>query len=440
MSEDRRDPPAEAGPTGPDRPGKSGGGIGSDAPAETESIAALRRKVDLLGEYGGRREGDWQRLFAKLEGRLEQLERRLGKRDGTIVEKDKTIARLERRTEKLRDRLGEARSRIGALSEELAQRLPPARVRLQVGRSALVTFEDAAGRADDRDEAATPAEDEASSPEDGETEPEAETEAAAPDLTPADEPAEEREERYARELRRLLPSPSIGRSEARIGRVAFYTAVAGNYDLVGEPGVIDAVADYLLFTDQAEPEGVWQPRRFDRHEADNTRTARHVKLHPHRYCAGYDFAVWIDANLRPAALAEAFVPVDTDFDLLAWHHPLRDCVYDEAEEALALEKDDPELIHAQVRRLREEGYPEHAGLIESSVMVINLRRPNIAAFLDDWWQALEEGSRRDQLSFNPTLRRHPEIRLGYLAEQGVSCRNDPRIIYRHHRGPAARAG
>src|SRR5690606_6956659 len=107
-------------------------------------------------------------------------------------------------------------------------------------------------------------------------------------------------------------------------------------------------------------------------------------------------------------------PENQGNDIVTWRHPLRDCIYDELTECILRGKDDPESMTRHVESLRQAGYPEKAGLIESSVMVYDHMKPSVQAFLATWWRLIDNGSRRDQLSFNPSLWQHPKVRLGYF--------------------------
>ncbi len=228
--------------------------------------------------------------------------------------------------------------------------------------------------------------------------------------------------------------PTIGLSKRGFGRVAFVTAIAGNYDPVIEPSIVDLSADYFLFTDDPSTKSaVWQTRPFDFVHADPARTARFVKTHPHLYFAGYDRVIWVDANLRINCLVEDLIPPGQEnADLVTWQHPLRDCVYQEASECLLRQKDDEASIVQHVQRLRQAGYPENNGLIESSVIVAFLRSPRLVPFMNEWWRLIDNGSRRDQMSFNPALAANPNVKVGFLGEKGVEMRTDPRFTYHHH--------
>lgn len=232
-----------------------------------------------------------------------------------------------------------------------------------------------------------------------------------------------------RDLLRFAPPLKPG--SRSLGAIAFFTAIAGDYDPVAEPSIIDPAADYVLFTDDRDlTSSAWTTRAFDFVHAEPARTARFVKTHPHIYFPDHDRVIWIDANLQIDCLPEELISAENEqFDIITWQHPIRDCVYEELAECILRDKDEPAVMQEHIEALREAGYPEHNGLIESSVMLVRHQRPEVIAFLNDWWRLIDNGSKRDQLSFNPALSRHPGVTLGFLGEKGVEMRSDPR---RHH--------
>lgn len=57
-------------------------------------------------------------------------------------------------------------------------------------------------------------------------------------------------------------------------------------------------------------------------------------------------------------------------------------------------------MDAQMERYRNEGYPEHNGLIDSGILVRELKNQKVINLMETWWQEVLHGSKRDQLSFN----------------------------------------
>lgn len=217
------------------------------------------------------------------------------------------------------------------------------------------------------------------------------------------------------------------------GRIAVFTAISGGYDDLKEPEMVSENVDYFVFTDGDVPaHSVWTARPFEFVSHDPTRTARFIKTHPHLYFQDYDWAIWIDANLQLAAPVEQLLPLESESeDFFTWTHPLRDCVYVEAEECIARGKDDNGTIKDQVADLKQKGYPERAGLFETSVLVTRMRVGKVEDMYNAWWAEIAKWSKRDQLSL-PFATRSAGIEVGKLARDKICMRTDPRFIYYRH--------
>jgi GT2 family glycosyltransferase/glycosyltransferase involved in cell wall biosynthesis len=223
-------------------------------------------------------------------------------------------------------------------------------------------------------------------------------------------------------------------------RIVVYTAISGAYDSMKLPAMLDARFDYLLFTDTPTPStGVWQVRPITYHHEDITRTARFVKTHPHMLLADYDVAIWIDANIMIlgdiSPLVDRFL--NSGDAVGAIPHPLRRTVHEELEACIRLKKDDPETMQEQIGRYRSMGF-DHDDLIESSLMIFNIRDDRLKPFLDTWWREIDRYSKRDQLSLNFALR---EAGLDWVPLMAYpnSVRNHPLLAYVAHddgTGPA----
>jgi hypothetical protein len=53
-----------------------------------------------------------------------------------------------------------------------------------------------------------------------------------------------------------------------------------------------------------------------------------------------------------------------------------------------------------IRKYRQQGYPEHNGLVEDNFLMRRHNEPEMIRFAEEWWKNVLEFSRRDQLSFN----------------------------------------
>ncbi len=357
--------------------------VATSAVVDPSRQAAIAAKVELAARIVSRRDARWRRLLDKRDDLITRLVERLNKANTDFD-------RLARAAKKATDvgSLARLRARLGAVRRSSESNAPNVHE---------VVAKAEARRATSREK---------------------EQKTIIPDA--------------AHDVDRL--PATVGISTRQLGRVVFVTAIAGSYDPVLDPGVVDLAADYVLFTDDPSAKSeVWKTRSFDYVDGEPARTARFVKTHPHLYFSDYDRVIWVDANLRIDCLAEDLISAhEEDADIITWRHPLRDCVYVEAEECILREKDDEFTIREHVKQLKSMGYPEHNGLIESSVMAISMRRQDMSGLFSDWWRLIDNGSRRDQMSFNPALSLHPGVRVGFFGEKGVEMRTDPRFTYRHH--------
>ena len=134
---------------------------------------------------------------------------------------------------------------------------------------------------------------------------------------------------------------------------------------------------------------------------DPRRTARWHKVMAHKLFPDADAWLWADGNQQlstdPWVLVDEYLP--EGMDIATYKHPLRKCVHKELDACIKLKKDDPQLMRAQVSSYVQEGYPKNNGMCETTVL---LRRNSqeVREFNEIWWQQIQNGSRRDQLSFN----------------------------------------
>ncbi len=247
-------------------------------------------------------------------------------------------------------------------------------------------------------------------------------------------PEAPRDERAA--LRRAfappLPLPGATTS-APSPRVVVYTANTGAYDQLCDPPFVVPGWDYVAFSDvpPSRP-GIWQVRPIDYHETDPTRIARFMKLHPHLFFPDKDISIWVDANIGFASSPAAFVEALGDDGYFAlFPHPQRNCLYVEAEACVQLSKDEPDEIDAQIDRYLAAGFPRHAGMWETGILVRRHNDARCQRLMNAWWRELFAGSRRDQVAL-PIALASTGTQAIPLARPGVDLRRHPVISYVKH--------
>ncbi len=190
-----------------------------------------------------------------------------------------------------------------------------------------------------------------------------------------------------------------------------YTCITGNYDNLIQHTYQDLNWDYVCFTDnecllQQQKVGVWTIKKLQFDTLDNVRNARWHKVHPHVLFPDYKYSIWIDGNidvLTKALFRKADIFLKSKDVVFSYKHPERDCVYDEVETVLLLHKDYPEIIKKEAEFLKEENYPSHHGLSETSILIRKHNQTSQISFANLWWHLIQNYSRRDQLGFDYSL-------------------------------------
>jgi len=199
-----------------------------------------------------------------------------------------------------------------------------------------------------------------------------------------------------------LINKKINEIDFNKSKLVVYTALTGNYDELITPSVINPKFDYICFTDNPNLKSeFWTIKLMEDTELDKIRKARKYKILPHKYLKEYDYSLWIDANFDIIGDIEEYIHrYSIDNKLLVIKHDIRNDIFDEAEECIRLEKDEPKIINKQVSRYIEDEYPKNNGLIASGIIFRNHNSQEVISLMNEWYSEVYNYSRRDQLSFN----------------------------------------
>jgi len=234
--------------------------------------------------------------------------------------------------------------------------------------------------------------------------------------------------------------------------IVVYTAIFGGKDDIILPEFLPENADFVCFTDSDITSDVWDVRREKPISDDPVRSAKIYKVLPHKFLSEYEYSVWIDGNILLRGdvnkLIEKYL-VD-GVNLAIFDHmqhkkrwkkifwiknteDCRDCVYDEAQYLLRMNKDgkykdDPNLIVRQISKYKKDGYPKHNGLAVTMIILRRHNEPDVMKVMDDWWDEIKNNSRRDQLSFNYVAWKN---NLNFVYMKGDSRRNKYFLHTRH---------
>ena len=195
-------------------------------------------------------------------------------------------------------------------------------------------------------------------------------------------------------------------TERRRPRCVVYTCLFGYAEAFND-FAYDADEDisYVCFTDNPDLRSdFWEIRLMSREMLDATRAAKRIKALPHRFFPDVDWSLYIDNTVRlkrqPRELFDRFLAT-SESPFVCFRHPWRDCIYDEADEVIRHQLDDPDRVREQVAYYRHIGYPERAGLAKATFMLRRHHEPALTAVMERWHQQVLRYSLRDQISLNP---------------------------------------
>lgn len=187
-------------------------------------------------------------------------------------------------------------------------------------------------------------------------------------------------------------------------KFVIYTCITGNYDNLLPPLYVHPDIDYVAYTDNdLVKSSIWDIRRISdsvNELNDNTLINRYFKFHPCDLFPNYDYAIYIDGNMRVVSDLRNMVNRINVKTGLAFHrHGVRNCIYKEAEVCRIIKKGNYKKISEQLKRYEAEGFPHEFGLYEANVILTDLRNSEAKRLLEAWWKEFcRSDSFRDQIA------------------------------------------
>ena len=195
-----------------------------------------------------------------------------------------------------------------------------------------------------------------------------------------------------------------------------YTAIFGGYDKLPDPDYKPEGWDFICFTDSDIKSDIWEIKKVPAIYEDSTRNARKYKVLPHRWFPDYEYSLWVDGNILIKNNINELIDIylDDNISLAVHDHNQnqldpRDWVYDEAKVILYFGqkngnyKDDPIVINRQMEKYLKENYPAKNSLAVTMQLLRKHNNLKCINAMEQWWEEIKYGSKRDQLSFNYSM-------------------------------------
>lgn len=222
----------------------------------------------------------------------------------------------------------------------------------------------------------------------------------------------------------------------KVGKGVVYTAIYGKYDKLTEPLFVNPELDYFAFTDQEIPENsVWKKMDLSSfpqlNGLDDYHRAKYFKLFPYEFFPDYDFSIWVDGNVKIVADIYPLAIMAGDFSMATYENPHHDCIYTEKRYVVFYNRVNEAAIEKQIRDYRNDGFPEHFGMREFSIIYRNHHDKDCYGMMKEWWQHCNKYTMRDQISFPFILWKHGKS-IDYIRSLGENWRWNPRFMFKQH--------
>lgn len=220
-------------------------------------------------------------------------------------------------------------------------------------------------------------------------------------------------------------------------KIVIYTCITGNYDNIEEPLLLEQGCDYILFSNNKDIQSInWKiqeiPENIMKLE-DNAKINRYIKMHPKQLFKDYDYAIYIDGNIKIVSeLSQLIKKINRNTGLAIHRHCANTCVFDEVKTCRAYGKGNYKKLRKQVDRYKKEGFPKNYGMLECNILVSDLKNNMSEKIFDEWWnEYINSESMRDQIALPYVLWRN-KILVNDIGMLGNNVNVNPVIKINPH--------
>ncbi len=185
-----------------------------------------------------------------------------------------------------------------------------------------------------------------------------------------------------------------------------YACTHHDYDQIFAPVAPTPGATFVLFSDR-KPRFArgweWRPLPPETAGMSQTMVNRYAKFFSHKLFPEVEISIYVDANILILAdltpLVAEFVASGAEIGLFP--HMQRGDIFEEFEFAAQVGKIPPADLakgRAQLARYVAAGLPSDHRLTENAIIFRRHDGRGLTDAMDMWWQEMEDGTRRDQIS------------------------------------------
>ena len=189
------------------------------------------------------------------------------------------------------------------------------------------------------------------------------------------------------------------------GKGVVYTCLFGGEKELYQPEYTNVFWDYICFTNNEQKwgtkEGVWEFRKPNNEEGLSSGALFYnCKIRPHTVLEEYDYSIWIEPHMQIIGELEQFYKIyGKNASFLAFSSYAGDSIYDVINTSLTDDETNIE-YRQKAYQYRKEGFPEHAGLINSNLMIRHHKDEEVQQVMEIWWKEANECKNIRNLAFN----------------------------------------
>ncbi len=117
--------------------------------------------------------------------------------------------------------------------------------------------------------------------------------------------------------------------------------------------------------------------------------------------------------------------------MASFMNPIHDCIYTEAKFLIYCNAVHNNEIKRQIDKYKSEGFPEHFGMREFTIIARKHNDAELIGFMEQWWKEVNEHTMRDQISFPYILWKNNKT-IDYIELLGKCWCYNPRFISHRH--------
>jgi len=214
----------------------------------------------------------------------------------------------------------------------------------------------------------------------------------------------------------LAKSPNI---KHPFKKKCIYTILINNYDVLNEPRYVTNQWDYICLTDNPKlTSKTWTIIHVkNTQHLDPVRFSRQHKCFSEIINSSYDVSIYIDANIIIKNNLDHFLNISfkDNHDISILYHPYHISLKQEVDACKNRNLDKTDLIDAQYKHyVEQENYIDTLLHVNNRLIIRKSNLPRVQKLCQNWFEQICTWSYRDQLSFNPTLSKHPDVKMGYI--------------------------